>query len=200
MQVNSYIITWNSHLMRDLGDFAISNMMWVGPQSKIVPEEVVIVDDPCSPVTGHLVEWQWMCTFRFLSGWGVKHKSLHPVELDVGLSPRPWEGSAAYTEPGAWIKLGPLLQCHRTSTKGRQRARPGWDGTWELVLRSPLSLISPRLTTPTIKTAVSAWFSEDGAVSQNEIVLQAKPKCFTSSFQWHIQGRSVFTCLTHSII
>lgn len=83
---------------------------------------------------------------------------------------------------------GPFLQCHRTGTGGQQRATPSWAGTW---LLSPHPLLCPSaLPRPSLPPRQSRNLDFQKRVSLLKIALQAKPKCFTSSFQWDIQEYS----------
>lgn len=124
----------------------------------------------------------WRVAFFFWGGgeiWNANlllmlHNGIRVKAPDPGRDQLP-------TEPGACVKVGTVLQCHRTSTEGQQRTRSGWEGIWELSPRPRRSAL-PRHS-PATKMVTSVLFSEDGAVSRKAIALQLKPKCFTSSFQ-----------------
>lgn len=75
------------------------------------------------------------------------------------------------------MKGGTLLQFQIISTGGQQRARSGWEGPGSCHHTTALPPRTPSLKILTTKTVTSAWFSEDGAISQKEIALQVKPKC-----------------------
>lgn len=114
------------------------------------------VNDPCS-VTGHLVA----CGFFFGGAGGgeiwnanlllMLHNGIRVKAPDPGRDQLP-------TEPGACVKVGTVLQCHRTSTEGQQRTRSGWEGIWELSPHPRRSAL-PRHS-PATKTVLQFYFQK----------------------------------------